>query len=188
MSSILYRPVSPPQDTRDVPRYLDDELNRIANSLEQINTRINNALPWKGYFARITGGGTSITFVADQLYNCGQPVRQSVGVYRFTLAYPVVQGIQVLSVSFPATYSVIVFTPHPADTDVWFTTFTVVNAATGVFDVSLFGGQVPISGKLTLVAYDLRLNDLLYVSGTFSLDTKADLVAYNLLAGFAGVD
>jgi hypothetical protein len=107
-------------------------------------------------------------------------VRQSVGVYRFTLQFPTVQTIQVIDKCFPSLYAQILVANQPADTEVFFVKMAIVNAATGVFDISLFGGNVPASGKLTLIPYDLKNGDKLYVSGDFSIETDASVVAFNL--------
>ena len=185
-SDILYRPVSPPQDVREVPRYLDDELTRIGNSIELLNTRMVNGLPWKGFYCLLTGGTLPTNFSCTQLYNLNAPARLGVGLYQFTLNYPVVQGVQVIDRCFPSITPQILTVNHPVDTHVFFTDLVVVNAVTGVFTIQLWGGYVPASGKLTLVAYDLQNADKLFVSGDFSLGGNAAVVASilnELLAG-----
>jgi hypothetical protein len=178
-TEILYVPVSPPQDTAYVGRYLDDELNRISTSLQQLYGYVRNALPWKGVYALVTGGTTATNFVTTLTYNTAAPTRTGVGVYRFTLTYPVIKGVQVIDRCFPRLF-VEVVPPYPADTVTFFINLVVVNAATGVFDVSVFGGHLPASGKLELIPYDVRVGDKLYVSGDFSLDADVQSVAFNL--------
>ena len=185
-SEILYRPVSPPQDVREVPLYLDDELNRIANSIDLLNTRLVNGLPWKGFYCLLTGSTLPTNFSSTQLYNVNAPVRLGVGLYQFTLNYPVVQGVQVIDRCFPSITPQILTVNHPVDTNVFFVDMTIINAVTGVFNIQLWGGYVPASGKLTLMAYDLQNADKLFISGDFSVGGNAaavSLILNELLAG-----
>jgi len=156
-TEILYSPLSPPQDSRYITRYLSDELDRVSSALSLLNTRVVTGVPWKAVAFYISGTNPVATAnpLASNAYNLLSmtKVPATTGLYEGTLLIPTVGGIQVLGRTYP--FVEIVVAVHPADTDVFFYNLIVVNAATGVFRLQIYGGNVPTSGKLTLIPYNL---------------------------------
>jgi len=156
-TEILYTPLSPPQDQRYITRYLSDELDRVANAFSLLNTRVVTGLPWKAFTFYISGVNPPATAnpLASNSYNILSltKVAATTGLYEGTLLIPTVGGIQILTHTYP--FVEISVPVRPVDTEVFFYALTVVNAATGVFRLQIFGGNVPASGKLTLVPYNL---------------------------------
>ena len=166
-----------------MPRYLDDELNRVALAINQLNSRVLNAIPWKGYMVKAAGQATTAltltnTYNIASLLYTGQTAEAV--QYRGTLQYASIQGVTVLDKVYPSIVPVISPTNLPADTNVFFTRYDPFDIPGGRFDIWLSGGQVPASGKLTLVAYELNTGDVMYVQGLFNIETDASVVAFNL--------
>lgn len=164
----LYVPNAPPQDPEAVPRYLDDELNRISQAVQLLNSRLVNAVPWKVFYATLTGI-TSTTYATTELYNTTAPTRTGVGVYRFTLLYPTFQGIQVAGRSYATVTAEVTPGNKPDPDSVFYLDIVLINPTTGVFDVVLREGHNTAGTKYVLVPYDLKLGDILQVSGNMNL-------------------
>jgi len=166
-----------------VPRYLDDELNRVALAINQINSRVLNAVPWKGYMVMAAGQATTSLTLTNN-YNIASLVyigqTAEAVTYRATLQFPSVQGVTVLDKVFPGITLAIKPSNFPVDTNVFFTRYDPFDIPGGRFDIYVSGGYVPASGKLTLVAYELNTGDVMYVQGLFSIETDASVVAFNL--------
>ena len=187
-SALQYVPTSPPQDPRDVPRYLDDELNRVALAINELNTRVITAVPWKGVMAELRGvnPGTVNPTLADT-YNVVSAVRTGIGKYRITLQYPTVQNVQVLPLIYPVYTLQVDPVNYPTDTKLFLMQFIPVDSNLGIFDVQVLAGTEGANGKLTLVAYDLKTGDALWLQGYFNLGSAAqDIVYSNLSSAVTG--
>ena len=181
-SALQYVPTSPPQDPRDVPRYLDDELNRVALAINELNTRVITAVPWKGLMAYIVGvsPGTGNPTYSNS-YNVASVVRTAIGKYRVTLQFPAVQSVLVLPLIYPVYTLQVDPANYPLDTKLFLMQFIPVDSALGIFDVQVLAGTEGANGKLTLVAYDLKTGDGLWLQGFFNLGGGAQDIVYSNL-------
>jgi len=181
-SEIIYSPISPPQDARDVPRYLNDELYRIQTAITLLNTRVITAVPWKGVMAYIVGvsPGTGNPTYSNS-YNVASVVRTAIGKYRVTLQFPAVQSVLVLPLIYPVYTLQVDPANYPLDTKLFLMQFIPVDSALGIFDVQVLAGTEGANGKLTLVAYDLKTGDALWLQGFFNLGSGAQDIVYSNL-------
>jgi len=173
-SELLYSPLTPPQDTRYVTRYLIDELTRVSTAFTLLNTRIVTGVPWKSFAFYISGGTPAATAnpAVSNNYNIASvtKVPSTTGNYEGTLLIPTVGGIEILSRVYP--FVEITVPVKPPDTEVFFYALQVVNSATGVFRLFIYGGQVPASGKLTLIPYNIQPADRVVIMALMNLGTE----------------
>jgi len=181
-TELLYTPVAPPQDARDVPRYLNDELYRIQTAITLLNSRVVTAVPWKGFMVYIVGvsPGTGNPTYSNS-YNVASVVRTAIGKYRVTLQFPAVQSVLVLPLVYPVYTLQVDPANFPLDTKLFLMQFIPVDSNLGIFDVQVLAGTEGANGKLTLVDYDLKTGDTLWLQGFFNLGGGAqDIVFVNL--------
>ena len=183
-TEILYTPTAPPQDARYLPRYLNDELYRVSEALRLIAARVVTAVPWKAVMAYIQGvnpGTVNPTYTNS--YNVASIVRTGVGLYRVTLQFPVVQGITVLPLVYPLYTLQVAPANYPLDTKLFLMQFIPVDANLGIFDVQIIAATEGANGKITLVNYDLKTGDALWLQAYFNLGGGAsEIVLYANLA------
>lgn len=165
-TEVFYQPEAPPQDGRELGRYLNDELTRIGSTFELVNTWLTQAVPWKGALAHVVGGSSPVIYAVDPIFNLTAFARTAAGLYDCQLTLPVINGVTVLNAWFPVVTLNIRAANYPVNTKVFIAVPQVVNAAAGTFTVRLYGLQ-ETAGVIALVPYDLAQTDDLWLQVTF---------------------
>jgi len=151
---------------------IEQEFWRISAALDELRGVVVNALPWKGIYVE-ADGVTGTDPIVGGSYNLDTLTRTGVGLYRVQLRVATIAGISVADNIYPNIHIEIDPPNQPADTELFLGEIQARNEVAGWFDIQIWGAEVPPSGKLTLVAYDLQGNDRMFFFGNLSIASQS---------------